>query len=70
MSATVPVGTPASASAASIPSKAAMLFMRASSKAQQDKGKDLSVSIESLKAELAGAGCRVLGVHVVAADAF
>jgi hypothetical protein len=31
-----------------------MMFMRASSKAQQDKGKDLSVSIENLKAELSG----------------
>jgi hypothetical protein len=50
------------ASAATAPSKAAMMFMRASHKVQQDKGKDLSASIESIKAELAGIGLRDL-VH-------
>ena len=53
MSAAAPVSAPAAASATA-PSKTAMMFMRASSKAQQDKGKDLSVSIENLKAELSG----------------
>lgn len=35
-----------------------MLFMRASSKVQQDKSKNLVVSVESIKAELSGYGFR------------
>jgi hypothetical protein len=61
---TAPVVTFAGASASSVPSKAAMMFMRASNKAQQDKGKDLSVSIDSVKAELAGLGSRAAVFHL------
>jgi hypothetical protein len=35
-----------------------MMFMRASSKVQQDKSKDLAVSVESIKAQLSGLGFR------------
>jgi hypothetical protein len=55
MSAAAPVGsTPASSTATAGASKAAMMFFRASNKVQQDKSKDLVVSIESVKAELSG----------------
>jgi hypothetical protein len=66
MSATAPVNAGASASATSGPSKAAMMFMRASNKAQQDKGKDLSVSLDSIKAELAGFWARASGFYFAA----
>ena len=59
MSAAVPVSTSASSTATSGASKAAMMFFRASNKVQQDKSKDLVVSIESIKAELSGNWFRV-----------
>jgi hypothetical protein len=62
MSAAAPGNSPTAMPAAAVPSKAAMMFMRASNKVQQDKGKDLVVSIESIRAELSGFGFRVFAV--------
>jgi hypothetical protein len=60
MSAAAPMNSPNAApiATAAAPSKAAMMFMRASSKVQQDKSKDLAVSVESIKAQLSGLGFR------------
>jgi hypothetical protein len=60
MSATAPMNSPNATpiATAAVPSKTAMMFMRASSKVQQDKSKDLAVSVESIKAQLSGLGFR------------